>query len=322
MEEIYQKIEEKRAAFMAYYKKQKLYNNIAMIAVVAVVISAYVFVQGMLNLQYLTLGIVAATLVILLVYSRIMRKRVDKATKTYINEYYDLQTSLVFPSDKFANAKIEMTARLEEKEFTDAGIIKEIIKTSSRGLITTSYGDAKISLADLAAYDTVDRKKGPVFLGKYLTCDNHLSLDGRILIYIKPKIAGKGPNDLSDVKEVLATETRVIYASTSDYSNVITKRVLDVIDSINVNETLTDVTISIKSGKTYIALSYNDSLMVIPLQSPFNSSPTDKYRLDIEKIAELITLIVIIITSLGIRLVKKSYLSAFCYPSKEAVLWI
>lgn len=291
MEDINQKIEEKRVAFMAYYKKQKLYNNIAMIAVVAVVIAAYVFVQGMLNMQYLTLGIVAATLVLLLVYSRIMRTHVDKATKTYIHEYYDLQTSFVFPSDKFADAKIEMTVRLDDKEFTDAGIIKEIIRTSSRGLITASFSDVKISLADLAAYDTVDRKKGPVFLGKYLTCENHLSLDGRILIYIKPKIAGKGPNDLSDLKEVLVTESYVIYSSTSDYSKIITKRVIDVINSINVNETLTDVTISIKSGKTYAALSYNDSLMVIPLQAPYNPSPTEKYRLDIEKITELITLI-------------------------------
>jgi hypothetical protein len=291
MEEINLKIEQKRVAFMAYYKKQKLYNNIAMIAVVAVVISAYVFIQGMLNMQYLTLGIVAATLVLLLVYSKIMRTRVDKATKTYIREYYDLQTSLVFPGDKFGDAKIEMTARLDDKEFTDAGIIKEIIRTSSRGLITASFSNAKISLADLAAYDTIDRKKGPVFLGKFLTCENHLSLDGRVLIYIKPKIAGKGPNDLADLKEVLATESYVIYSSTSDYSKIISMRVIDVINSMSVNETLTDVTISIKSGKTCIALSYNDSLMVIPLQAPYNPMPTEKYRQDIEKISELITLI-------------------------------
>jgi len=291
MEEINKLIEEKRAAFMAFYKKQKLYNNIAMIAVVAVVIAAYVFVQGVLNMQYLTLGIVAAVLVILLVYSKVMRTRVDKATKTYIHEYYDLQTSLVFPSGKFTNASIEMTARLEDKEFTEAGIIKEIIRTSSRGLITASLGDTKIYLADLAAYDTVDRKKGPVFLGKFLTSDNHLSIDGRILIYIKPKIAGKGPNALDDVKEVSSTDSYIIYSSTNDYSKIITKHVIDVINSITIDETLTDVTISIKSGKTCIALSYTDSLMVIPLQATYNPAPSEKYRLDIEKIAELITLI-------------------------------
>jgi len=291
MEEINKQIEEKRVVFMAFYKKQKLYNNIAMIAVVAVVIAAYVFVQGMLDMQYLTLGIVAAAFVILLVYSKVMRTRVDKATKTYIHEYYDLQTNLVFPSDKFTSASIEMTARLDDKEFTDAGIIKEIIRTSSRGLITVSLGEVKIALADLAAYDTVDRKKGPVFLGKFLTCDNHLSIDGRVLIYLKPKITGKGPNALDDLKEVSSTESYVIYSSTNDYSKIISKRVIDVLNSITVDETLTDVTISIKSGKTYVALSYTDALMVIPLQAPYNPIPSEKYRHDIEKIAELITLI-------------------------------
>ena len=51
---------------------------------------------------------------------------------------------------------------------------------------------------------------------------------------------------------------------------------------IHTNKVLVDVAIAIKPGKTYFALGYEDSLMVLPMQKPFNPGPTQEYKQELE----------------------------------------
>ena len=67
--------------------------------------------------------------------------------------------------------------------------------------------------------------------------------------------------------------------SLSAYSNI---------TDIRTDAILVDVAISIYEGKVYIMMGYDDPLMVLPLQTEFDYKPTESYKKDMARIANLV----------------------------------
>ena len=68
----------------------------------------------------------------------------------------------------------------------------------------------------------------------------------------------------------------------------LTKKVRDAIAKFQTNETLCDVSIVIKEGKTFVLLGYEDTLMVLPMEKPFNPAPTTQFKNDFAKVLALV----------------------------------
>ncbi len=281
MEGIDLKIEESRQAFMALYKKQRLLNNIALIVVVSLIIAAYVILQAWLNINYAAIAAVAGILVLLFVYSRISRSKMEKTTKEYIHQYYDLMKDKVFSQDRFSNATMDFEQKLDLNVFTDAGILQDIVRINSRGVITSTYQGQNVVISDLAAYKLADGKQTPSFLGKFIIHPISLSFSGRLLVYLKPKIPANGPNALDDVKKIDETDRWVIYGSEATSKKMLSSKFMQQLESLDIDDLLMDAVFSIQSNVIKVALSYTDALMVIPLQNPFDPKPSDHYKKDL-----------------------------------------
>jgi len=282
MENIDIKIEEARKSFMAFYKKQRLYNNIAFVLVIVLIIASYVVLQAWLGQNYLALGAVAVVLVLLFVYSRISRTKMEKLTKEYITQYYGLMKEKAFPEERFPKATIDFDRKLDLSVFTDAGILKEITRINTRGIVSFDYRGQEATACDMAAYRSSDGKQTPSFLGKFIVVPLKLNLSGRILVHIKPKVQAKGPDVLDDLQKMEETERYVIYATDAATFKVLPSGFVHLLDSLSVDNLLVDATFSIHPGQTQVALSYTDALMVIPLQNAFDPAPSDQYAKNLQ----------------------------------------
>lgn len=267
---------------MAFYKKQRLYNNIAFVLVIVLIIASYVVLQAWLGQNYLALGSVAVILVLLFVYSRISRTKMEKLTKEYITQYYGLMKEKAFPEDRFPKATIDFDRKLDLSVFTDAGILKEIVRINTRGIVSFDYRGNEATACDMAAYRSADGKQTPSFLGKFITVPLKLNLSGRILVYIKPKVQAKGPDVLDDLIKIEETDRYVIYATDSASFKTLPPGFVHLLDSLNVDDLLVDATFSIHPEQTQVALSYTDALMVIPLQNAFDPAPSDQYAKNLQ----------------------------------------
>ncbi len=282
MENIDTKIEEARQSFMSCYKKQRLYNNIALVVVVALIIVAYVVLQAWLGQNYFAIGAVAVILGLLFVYSRISRTKMEKSTKNYIRQYYSFMKEKVFPDDRFPNSSMDFEKKLDLSVFTGAGILNNIYRINSRGVISFEYQHQNATICDMAAYTSADAKQSPSFLGKFLSVPLALNFSGRILVYLKPKVQGKGPDCLEDVKKVEETDRYTIYATDSSTLKVLPTNFIRLLETLEVDDLLVDATFSIRPDQTQVALSYTDALMVIPLQNAFDKDPSDRYAKNIQ----------------------------------------
>ena len=68
---------------------------------------------------------------------------------------------------------------------------------------------------------------------------------------------------------------------------LLTKEFRQAIKNIHTDNLLIDLAISFKSGKTYWAMGYEDTLMVAPVDKPFDPIYLTKYKEQLHSILEL-----------------------------------
>lgn len=83
------------------------------------------------------------------------------------------------------------------------------------------------------------------------------------------------------------SHTMVVYGQSTG-KRVLTKTVRNALSKIRTNDTLVDLAISIKPGKTYYAFGYDDNLMVLPLEKAFNPAPTEELGADMKLVLNLV----------------------------------
>ena len=115
-----------------------------------------------------------------------------------------------------------------------------------------------------------------VFVGIYLRAHNSLivSPDG-IVIYFKGNERALPPTVTLPVRE--DTKNVVIYGSKED-TRVLNHEVKALLKEVKTDKLLVDVAIAIKPGRTFIALGYEDDLMVLPNDKPFNPKHVKAYK--------------------------------------------
>ena len=51
---------------------------------------------------------------------------------------------------------------------------------------------------------------------------------------------------------------------------------------------LVDIAITFKAGKMLVCLGYDDDIMVLPLEKPFNPKPTEEYKVELNKLLKIV----------------------------------
>ena len=283
-----QSIETARQAFLKSYKKENMKRWIVSIAVLAIIIAAWIIptlIEAMASYSlYVTLSVVAVAIVALGIYSYFMRKKLDEGVKGYFKEFYNLTSAYVF-GEGVSDVSGSVDDKIAEADFTKCGLYKDIFKVGSRASIAFSYHGMKCGIADCAAQTKGHKALETSFVGKFLHADNNY--DGPTIdLYFKGNDRALPPTAVKDLGVIEDDKVMAVYGP-EEAKKLLTLKFRSLLKKIQTNRILVDVAISIQPGETFFCIGYEDDLMVLPLQKPFNPAPTQRYKADLALFLEI-----------------------------------
>ena len=288
-----QTVEDTRMVFWKSYKLHNTFKMIVMMVCLAAIIVAFIVFPQVLKDQPklqtgLTIGVAVLALAGTYGYSVFVRKKFERKMRQYFELYFNCCNEYVFGEKGFSDVELQKPGKINLDEFNECGLYKDVIESGSRGLTTFKYHDVEMSIVDCAGNIKAEKRMKPVFVGKMLRSTAKYDGEFPIIIYIKGNERALPPTNLEGIQSVEENEHMVIYSEYKDWKKVLNGPVMKILDGIKTDKILVDVAISIKGGKVFVMLGYDDPLMVLPLQTKFDSRPTESYKKDMDKVCKLI----------------------------------
>ena len=285
------KVELARQDFYKVYRKSNILKWIVTAVCLLLIVCGWLIPNAIEALKEYSMMIALIAcgvgLVALLVFNYFWRKIVQTAMNRYFREYYEHTNAYVF--QYVNNIEGSIDNKIEDDELRNCNLYKDIGKVGSRATYTFEYKGKTIKVSDAAAQVVAGKALHTVFVGKYLYTTNEYK-GSDILIYFKGNKRALPPTNLAGRKVFSDSKNIVIYGDKGT-EKVITAKVREALNEFKTNKTFVDMAISIREGMTYFAMGYEDDLMVIALEKPFDPKPTVQYAGDFRKVLKLIELL-------------------------------
>ncbi|MCH5172216.1 MAG: hypothetical protein J1F31_05270 [Erysipelotrichales bacterium] len=291
MDEQKEELERRRKAFLNYFKKAKIINYIVLFLSVALFIGLFILFH---KLDKDLIGLIVCIVIVigLLAYVKIIKSKINKYTGEYIRKYYEDTTRVLLKGigidtfESLAEDEINVTT------VSNARVMKDVCYTRSRNIVKFNFDNKEIELGDLLFKTTnpQDAKKPIIaFCGKFMQFKSDKTLEGRTLIYRKAKQENcYGPTDVDGLEKLIDDEKLLVYSSDKNFEKHFTKKTLNILRNIEIDDDLYDVTVAVNGNLISILMSYTDKLMVIPL---YEETPIDcfkKAQTDLDTIQNII----------------------------------
>lgn len=276
-------IEEARKKWNKSYKKWSTWKIIMTIGcflliVLAYIIPAQIWKENKQLPLYLALGFAIATVVGFLVFGFFQRKENKKIIHDYFVSYYENVNSYSFDGLDITDLTGDFDSKISEDEFKACGLYPNVASLGSRESINFKYKGVECGLADIGAQKDTGKALQTVFVGKYLRMENNLDIsDQGLVIYFKGNDRAIPPDVIKTLPIIEDTKKYIVCGLKED-KKVLTPEVRQKIKEIRTDKLLVDVAISLQKGKTYFALGYEDTLMVLPNDKPFDPIYVEKYK--------------------------------------------
>lgn len=289
-EQLLQHIEENQKTFAAYFKKNKSINTL-IIVIFMVAIMAAIFLLGSISGTYMALILVLVVIyfIVLYVFSKFTKKKLNADATKLIGEYFDGLDSYITDQPEFSDVRFNFDEKLEEESIRNLRLVKSIEHIGGRDVITGSLLGSSFRAGDVLIKTQETDEKGKkqqfiVFLGKMFICDiEDIVPEGRAVLYLKGKGAN-GPTDIEDLEEKtgVLSEKYAVYAS-CDIASVLNGEARELLEQYETNATLIDMFITIDSKHLSFGFSYSDDLMRVPLFDPLVPEAVKQYKRDVER---------------------------------------
>lgn len=285
-----QLIEDTRKEF---WKKYQLHNTLKFFVTVVcfLVILAAIILKNKLpggDKSWIVLVVAILALGLAYGYALYVRKKFDRKMKTYFELYFSSINAYAMSGKAFSDVELQKPGKITVEEFNECLLYKDVFEAGSRGLTTYKFNKVEMSVVDCAGNIKDAKRVRPVFVGKMVRAKAAYKGATPIIVYIKGNERALPPTNLEGIKAQEEDKKMVVYSNYKDYNKVLTGEVRKALEAIKTETVLVDVAISIYKGKVFIMMGYDDPLMVLPLQTTFNSKPTEKYKKDIEAVGKLV----------------------------------
>lgn len=291
--ELLEGIEVERGKFYNHFRVQNTLKTVIFIlCLVAIVVACIVIpnvVEGNDNLKTgLMLGICVVAAGGAIAYSAITKRSMNSRMRKYFNYYYKNVNEYAMDQEGFANPVLQEPGKIDINLFRDCNLYKDIVDVGSRGLTEFEYNGIPMRIVDCAGNIKDEKRMRPVFVGKMLHCAGAYLGEQSIVIYFKGNDKALPPTNVSESKVIEDNEKYIIYSNSADAKKVIKPAIKKLLDSINMNEYLVDLAISLHDGKIYAMFGYDDPLMILPLQKQFDPKPNEQFKKDLGQVIKLV----------------------------------
>jgi len=287
-----QEIEDARSVFLKEYRSGNRIKSLIFIFVLIILCASFIIIpniaQGASYQLPLMLGIASAVLASIIVYTVLTKRKMKRKMHDYFEVFYGNVSKYVFGNKNYKEVKFENPGKIEDHLFLDSDLYINILEVRSRGATTFQYKGKPMIVCDCAGSIKTENRVAPVFVGKYLVSGNSYKGTDQIIIYIKGDKRSLPPTNLEDKKIVFDDKNMVIYTNNKKWKDVVTSEIMKKLVAIKPNKELVDIAISIKANESYVAMGYDDPLMVVPLEQEFNAKPVEYYKKDVAHICELL----------------------------------
>lgn len=295
-DEMYQSLSSSQKAFSDYFNKNKKVNTIIVVVFMAlIVVAIFGFGQNGNSMPFIV-GLVIIYFVVLFVFSKRTKTKLNADADKIINDYFLNLDSYITNNEHFSEVCFDVNAKLEEERIKELRIVKDINHVGGRDVMVGKLDNYPFVAGDVLVKtkETVDEKTQQfiVFLGKMFIIDRpNLVKDGRVIIYLKGKGAN-GPTDIDDLtlQENVLSDKYSVYAST-DVSSILNSSITQLLEEYENNELLLDMFITIDKERISFGFSYSDAVMRVPLLDEFKAETIDQYKQDVERMVAIFTAI-------------------------------
>ncbi len=286
------KIEEARKSLFGSYTKQRRISNIIMFVVLAAIVG--VMFMAMSNIQWLKIvgySLGGAILVGMILYYVLTRKNFPNKTKEYITMVSNILREQQFDNN-YSNIKYDLDEKFAITDFASDGVYKDATSINSRNIVRAEYKGHHVTYGEVALLRPSTRKQQvpPLFVGKYITLPNDLDFSGRFVIVMKnPKQPFDLPNAVEDLTVLEEKEDMVVYGPEgADIHKTLKGSFLTDLRRIRVDNHLFNVNVVVWGGHSAAYLSYDDAIMAIPFDKPFDQQAYDQSFADVDAIIKLL----------------------------------
>jgi len=282
--DVHEDIEEHRKDLFAAYNKNRKMSNIMMTVVVLVVIGSMVLI--MLNQgwsQIVGYSLAGAALIGLVIFSILTKNKFPMKSKEYIRFVTRKIDQFIYNNTEFQDVKVDLNEKYTIPGISVDRVFKSPVDIGSRNIVRGLYLGKGFSCGELALYTTKTEGKRTVkavaFIGKYLELQNTLHFEGRYIINLQGEKPTDLPSDIDDLEKHHEDGNLTIYGPVGgDYSKDIPAKYLTALKKLKCEGHLLGVNVVLWAGHTGVYLSYDDPVVALPFDKPFEVEPQTAFK--------------------------------------------
>ena len=280
-------IEEARNDLFKSYTLSRRISNILMLVVVAAIVGIMFLIISNNNvLKIVGYCLAGALLIGMIIYYVLNRKKFPDKTKNYVNLVSDSINGRIFSKQGFEDIKSDKEEKFKLDDLIGDGIYSGASGINSRNVVRGVYKGHHFLYGEAALLRPAQKKQQvpPLFVGRYISSPNQLKFDGRIIFNLKnPKEPLDVPTALDDLVVVEEKDGWTVYGKEGlNYHDLIDNKIISKLKKLELNNHLLNVNVVFWGGHTAVYLSYDDTIMSVPFDKPFDYAGFEKSFEDLQ----------------------------------------
>ena len=292
-----EQVETARLALHESFQKTKMISRILSIVVIFAMIGALILVVQKDSVCKIFGYIIAGVILLaMIVFYFVTRKKFPDGSREYVKKITFIMNRDTYGDPKFSDTTIDTTEKFKLADTLKDNIYKDVIDIASRNIVHGKYNNLPFSCGELALYVNGPKKNSKVvcFLGYFASLENSLHFEDRLIVTIKGE--GEKPSDLptqiDDLEMLFEQDNFVIYGKKgADFKKILGSKFLSAIKAIEVKGPFLNLNVVLTAGRTSFYMSYDDSLMILPFEKPFDPTTRNQFSGSLVKVFEAAALL-------------------------------
>ncbi len=266
--------------YKAYAKSRRISNILMFAAVVAICGIMFMIIQNNQALKIVGYSLAGALVVGMIVYYVLTRKNLPNKVQKYVPYVMKTLNDKMFTMPGFSNISNNPEEKLQMDDLIGDGVYVEANNINSRNVVRGEYNGHHFLYAEAALTRPAQKKQQvpPLFVGRYISVPNQMKFDGRFVFNFKnPKQPLDVPNAINDLKVLEEKDDFAVYGpDNANYHDIINNKIINQFKKLQIEGHLLNLNVVFWGGHTAVYLSYDDSILSVPFDKPFNKDGFEK----------------------------------------------
>ena len=274
-------IEDARKDLFKAYAKSRRVSNIIMFAVVAMICGImFMIIQNNQVLKIIGYSLAGALVVGMILYYVLTRKNLPNKVQKYVPFVMKTLNEKMFSMQGFSNIENNPEEKLQMDDLVGDGVYADANNINSRNVVRGVYNGHHFLYAEAALTRPAQKRQQvpPLFVGRYISVPNQMKFEGRFVFNFRnPKQPLDIPNAINDLTVLEEKDDLVVYGpENANYHDVIDNKIISQFKKLQIEGHLLNVNVVFWGGHTAAYVSYDDAILSVPFDKPFDKDGFEK----------------------------------------------